>query len=210
MKDTRVFKLYKALYQAFGPQHWWPAKTPFEVVIGAILAQNTNWGNVEKAIANLRRGGMLSPKKILESRKSKIENRIRPSGYYRQKTRKLKAFVEHLFKKHNGSLKKMFSQNMKALRGELLSIHRIGEETADSIILYAAEKPSFVVDAYTTRIGHRLGLFKTSGYDEIKAYFEKNLPCSAKLYNEFHALLVALGKELSGRNFPRSRGGRGS
>jgi endonuclease-3 related protein len=210
MKDTRVFKLYKALYQAFGPQHWWPAKTPFEVVIGAILAQNTNWGNVEKAIANLRRGGMLSPKKILESRKSKIENRIRPSGYYRQKTRKLKAFVEHLFKKHNGSLKKMFSQNMKALRGELLSIHGIGEETADSIILYAAEKPSFVVDAYTKRIGHRLGLFKTSGYDEIKAYFEKNLPCSAKLYNEFHALLVALGKELSGRNFPRSRGGRGS
>jgi endonuclease-3 related protein len=166
------------------------------VVVGAILTQNTNWKNVERAIANLRKGRLLTPRRILESRKLKVESRIKPAGYYRQKTKKLKAFVNHLFKYHKGSLKRMFAQPVAKLRKELLSIHGIGPETADSIILYAANKPSFVVDAYTRRIGHKLGLFKFNRYDDIKNYFQKNLPKSVRIYNEFHALLVEYGKRM--------------
>jgi endonuclease-3 related protein len=193
-KESRVLRVYRILFNEFGPQHWWPAKTPFEVVVGAILTQNTNWGNVEKAIRNLKKDELLIPKKIVESRALSIERRIRPSGYYRQKTRKLKAFVGHLFRKHQGSLKKMFRQKIEPLREELLSIHGIGEETADSIILYAAGKPSFVVDAYTKRIGQRLGWFAFSDYGSVQRYFEEHLPRSVKIYNEYHALLVELAK----------------
>ncbi len=195
-KEARVFQIYRILFKQFGPQHWWPAKTPFEVVVGAILTQNTNWGNVEKAIGELKKHKLLNPKKIIESRASSVERRIRCSGYFRQKTRKLKAFSRHLCKYHHGSLKHMFRQGMKALRDELLSIHGIGNETADSIILYAANKSSFVVDAYTRRIGHRLGLFKFSDYGTVKRYFEDHLPRSVKIYNEYHALLVKSAKSV--------------
>jgi len=194
MKKEKIFQVYKILYKTFGPQHWWPARTPFEVIVGAILTQSTNWKNVEKAVASLRKYRLLRPPRILESRAGRIEHRIKSAGYYRQKTRKLKAFVNHLFTCHKGQLKRLFSQSIPELRKELLSIHGVGPETADSIILYAAEKPSFVVDAYTRRIGHRLGLFKYNKYDEIKAFFERKLPRSVKIYNEFHALLVELGK----------------
>lgn len=186
--------IFKKLLKAFGPQHWWPADSPFEVVVGAILTQNTNWGNVEKAITSLRTARLLSPKALFESRKSKIENRIRPSGYYRQKAKKLKAFVSHLFRRHKGSLRKMFRQEIGPLRKELLSIHGIGEETADSIILYAAGKPVFVVDAYTKRIGQRLGWFKSDDYGSVQCYFGEHLPRSVKIYNEYHSLLVELAK----------------
>jgi len=192
----KPLQLYRRLYKEFGTQRWWPARSPFEVVVGAILTQNTNWKNVERAIANLRKGRLLVPRRILDIRNSKLESRIRPAGYYRQKTKKLKAFVSHLFKYHKGGLKKMFAQPVPKLRKELLSIHGIGPETADSILLYAARKLSFVVDAYTRRIGHELGLFKFNRYDEIKNYFEKNLPKSVRIYNEFHALLVEYGKRL--------------
>lgn len=191
---VKILEIYKKLYDNLGPQHWWPAKTPFEVIVGAILTQSTNWKNVEKAIASLRKHHLLRPEKIEDSRASSLERRIKPAGYFRQKTRKLKAFVNHLFAYRKGQLKRLFSQSIPELRKELLSIHGIGPETADSIILYAAGKPSFVVDAYTKRIGHRLGLFKYNKYDEIKAFFERNLPRSVKIYNEFHALLVELGK----------------
>jgi endonuclease-3 related protein len=194
MKKGKVLDLYQQLLKAFGPQHWWPAKTPFEVVVGAILTQNTNWGKVEKAINNLKQAELLTPKKILGVRNSRLESRIKSSGYYRQKTKKLKAFVRHLFQNRGGSLKRLFRQQIGPLRQELLSIHGIGEETADSIILYAAGKPSFVVDAYTKRIGHRLGWFKFEDYGSVKRYFEDNLPRSVEIYNEYHALLVELAK----------------
>jgi len=194
MKDIRPIKIYKKLHKYFGPQHWWPAKTQFEVIVGAILTQSTSWKNVEKAIASLKKHRLLLPRKILEVGDRRLEIRIKSAGYYRQKAKKLKAFVNHLFKFHQGKLNKLFAQPITRLRRELLSIHGIGPETADSIILYAAGQPSFVVDAYTKRIGHRLGLFKFAKYDEIKTFFEKNLPRSIKIYNEFHALLVELGK----------------
>jgi len=213
---NKAHKIYKLLYKAFGPQNWWPSSVrlrrtssfalrapadksegkpaaPFEVIVGAILTQSTNWKNVEKAIASLIKARQLSLNKLSKIDNRELEGLIRPAGYFRQKAKKLKAFVRHVISNH-GTLKKMFSQPLKELRQELLSIHGIGPETADSIILYAANKPSFVVDAYTKRIGHRLGLFSFSKYDEIKAYFEQNLPGSVETFNEYHALLVELGK----------------
>jgi endonuclease-3 related protein len=162
--------------------------------MGAILTQNTSWTNVEKAIKNLKRKHLMNARSIFDIKSSKLEGLIRPSGYYRQKSRKLKAFVSHLYYKYNGSLRKMLNKRIDELRDELLSLHGIGEETADSIVLYAAKKPSFVVDAYARRIGHRLGWFKFNEYGKIKRYFEENLPKSVRVYNEFHALLVELGK----------------
>jgi len=191
---AKLLKIYNQLYNHFGPQHWWPADSPFEVMVGAILTQSTNWGNVEKAIGNLKKAKVLNPRKIIENRKSKIENWIKPSGYYRQKAKKLKAFVGFFLKNYDGSIKKMRAAQLSKLREELLAVHGIGPETADSILLYALDKPSFVVDAYTRRIGQRLGLFKFDDYYQIKDFFEANLPKRVKLYNEYHALLVALGK----------------
>jgi len=193
-EKQKLLSIYKKLYAHFGPQKWWPADTAFEVIIGAILTQNTNWKNVEKAISNLKSAKVLNPKAILESRKSKIEKLLKPSGYYRQKAKKLTIFVKHLFVKYKGKLNLMFDKSTNQLREELLAIHGIGPETADSIILYAAGKRSFVVDAYTKRIGNRIGLYQTVDYHEIKAYFEKNLPRSLEIYKEYHALLVELAK----------------
>jgi len=190
----KLLKIYSLLYKRFGPQHWWPGSTPFEVIIGAILTQSANWSNVELAIGNLKRAKRLSPKAILEIRDSKLEKLVRPSGYFRAKAKKVKAFVKYLMENYNGSLKKMFDKSISKLREELLAIHGIGPETADSIICYAALKPTFVVDAYTKRIGNRIGLFKLEKYYEIKDYFESNLPKRYQLLNEYHALIVALGK----------------
>ena len=193
-QKSKLLKIYHKLLKHFGKQKWWPGSTPFEVVIGAILTQSTNWGNVEMAIKNLKKERVLSPKGLHNIPQKKLEKLIKPSGYFRAKAKKVKSFVAHLIKNHKGSLKRMFSQSIPELRAELLDVYGIGPETADSITLYAAHKPSFVVDAYTVRIGKRLKLFKTSNYHEIKDYFEKNFPKNVKLYNEFHALLVALGK----------------
>ena len=193
-EKQKLLSIYKTLYALFGPQKWWPADSAFEVIIGAILTQNTNWKNVEKAIYNLKLAKALNPKAILESRKSKLENWLRPSGYYRQKTKKLKIFIKHLLARYKGQLRLMFDKPINQLREELLSIYGIGPETADSILLYAAGKQSFVVDAYTRRIGNRVRLYQTNDYHEIKAYFEKNLPTRLEIYKEFHALLVELAK----------------
>ena len=193
-EQQKLLNIYKKLYAHFGPQDWWPADTPFEVIIGAILTQNTNWKNVEKAISNLKSAGVLNPRAIFENRQSRIENMIRPTGYFRQKTKKLKAFVKYFLKTYNGKLKRMFAKPIVELRAELLSLHGIGPETADSIILYAAEKPTFVVDAYTRRIGNRVGLYQTDDYHEIKAYFEEKLPANLEMLKEYHALLVELAK----------------
>ena len=187
--------IYQRLLDRYGPQHWWPADEPFEVIIGAILTQSTAWGNVEKAIGNLKKAGALNPIAIRELPVDDLAILIRPSGYYNAKARKLKAFVERLSESYGGSLEKLFALDTPNLREELLSIYGIGQETADSVILYAAQKPMFVIDAYTHRITNRLGLHPDkNSYAALQALFMDNLPGDEKLFNEYHALLVCLGK----------------
>lgn len=193
-EKIKLIDLYKILLNYFGPQEWWPAETPFEVVVGAILTQQTNWKNVEKAIDNLRKNNLLDLEKLALSEDRTIEELIRPVGYFREKTKKLKRVVSYIYENYQGDLQKFFSRPLENLRQELLSLYGIGFETADSILLYAAEKPIFVIDAYTRRIVHRLGITHLSGYEQLGDYFEKSLPKDVELYQEFHALLVELGK----------------
>lgn len=162
--------------------------------MGAILTQNTNWLNVEKAIANLKGAKGLRAEGLGKMNIRRLEGLIRPSGYYRQKAKKLKAFVRFFLKEYDGSIRKMRQGEAGELRKELLAVHGIGPETADSMLCYALDKPTFVVDAYTRRIGNRLGLFEFTDYHEIKDYFEKNLPKDLEMYKEYHALIVELGK----------------
>jgi endonuclease-3 related protein len=192
---------FDALFQAHGEQHWWPGRTPFEVIVGAILVQNTSWTNVERAIANLRRAGFLTPSAMRKVSRAKLAPLIRSSGYFRQKARKLKEFVKFLIKEHRGSLAAMFRTPTAKLREQLLGVHGIGPETADSILLYAGNHPVFVVDAYTRRILQRHGLATgKESYEEIRGLFEKSLPNDPQLFNEFHALIVHTGK-----NYCRTR-----
>jgi endonuclease-3 related protein len=192
-----LLELYRALSDAYGPQGWWPADSPFEVIVGAILTQSTNWRNVERAIENLKKHNVLTTKRLSKLPEEKLAQLIRPSGYFRQKAKKLKAFVAHLHAHYGGDLRGMLAQPTKKLRAELLSIWGIGPETADSIMLYAANKPVFVVDAYTKRIFSRLGLISSQiSYDELQRLCMAQLPKSAKLFNEYHALLVRHGKEI--------------
>lgn len=188
--------IYNRLYSAFGPRHWWPGDSPFEVVVGAILTQNTNWKNVEKAIQNLKDAGEFTPERLHEIDIHKLAGLIKPAGYFNVKAKRLKKFINWLFKNYDGSLSQMFAQELAPLRERLLSVNGIGPETADSILLYAGNKPTFVVDAYTHRILSRHNLIpQESMYYDIKAFLEENLPEDVKLYNEYHALLVQLGKE---------------
>lgn len=191
--DLREY--YNALFRTLGPQNWWPARTPFEVIVGAILTQNTAWTNVEKAITNLRREHLLTPAALARVPRTKLARLIRSSGYFRQKAKKLKAFVKFLRREYRGSLAKMFRAPTVELREKLLAVHGIGPETADSILLYAARHPVFVVDAYTKRILTRHELVtEKAGYEELRALFENSLPRDAQLYNEFHGLIVMTGK----------------
>jgi len=175
--------------------NWWPARTPFEVIVGAILTQNTAWSNVERAIEKLRSNRLLTPGAIERVPPAQLARLIRPSGYFRQKAKKLKAFVRFLNGEFGGSLKRMFAVPTNELRSKLLTVHGIGPETADSILLYAGNHRIFVVDAYTRRILARHGLSDDrSSYDEIREMFERELPHEAELYNEYHALIVNTGK----------------
>jgi endonuclease-3 related protein len=189
---------------SLGPMRWWPARTPFEVIVGAILTQNTSWGNVERAIANLRSAQMLRPSAIAAARISRLATLVRPSGYFRQKAKKLKAFVRFLQGEYGGSLKRMFDTPTGVLREQLLAVHGIGPETADSILLYAGNHPVFVVDAYTHRIFGRHGI--TNGkpeYESVRALVEAALPRDSQLLNEFHALIVNTGKNWCRKKDPR-------
>ncbi len=193
--DSELERYFRALGQALGPQHWWPARTRFEVILGAILTQNTSWVNVERAIANLRRNRLLSLRAIERVPAPRLARLIRPSGYFRQKTKKLKAFVRFLRKEYRGSLTRMFRTPTPVLRQQLLATHGIGPETADSILLYAGNHPVFVVDTYTKRIFSRHGLVdEKAGYEEIRGFLESRLPRDSALYGEYHALLVQVGK----------------
>jgi endonuclease-3 related protein len=196
MNNSNVLlDIYDRLFKSFGKQHWWPGDTDFEIIVGAILTQNTNWGNVEKAIKNLKTAKIFTPRKLYEIDIQELAELIRPSGYFNVKAKRLKHFIEWLFLEYNGSLPKMFKQDCVKLREELLSINGIGRETADSILLYAAKKPTFVIDAYTKRVLVRHELIPEEyEYEEMKAFFEENLPEDVSLYNEYHALLVRVGK----------------
>lgn len=195
---------YHVLSEKLGPQHWWPAQTPFEVIVGAILTQNTNWTNVERAIANLRRERLLSPVAIERVPLQRLSLLVRPSGYFRQKARKLKAFVRFLRQNYGGSLARMFRTPTTELREKLLGVHGFGLETADSILLYAGSKDVFVVDAYTKRILARHGWAdEKAKYEEMRTLFENSLPRDAGLYNEFHAQFVHVGKNWCRTREPR-------
>lgn len=195
---------YESLYAAFGPQGWWPGRTRFEIIAGAILTQNTAWTNVEKAIKNLKRARLLVPARMRGASNGELALLIKPAGYFNVKARRLKNFTNHLFDNYGGSLDRFLRKDPATLRGELLGINGIGPETADSIILYAAGLPEFVVDAYTKRIALRHGLAnEKAGYEELKAYFMENLPPDRALFNEYHALLVKTGKDYCKTGVPR-------
>jgi len=195
---------FETLSRSLGPMRWWPARTPFEVIVGAILTQNTSWSNVERAIANLRRAEVMTLRAMERISTPRLAQLIRPSGYFRQKANKLKAFTRFLRRDFGGSLARMFRTPTAVLRERLLEVHGIGPETADSILLYAGEHPTFVVDAYTHRILARHGLSDGKpDYEKVRALFERNLPPDVKLYNEFHALLVNVGKNWCRPREPR-------
>jgi endonuclease III related protein len=196
---VRLAEIYARLYARFGPQHWWPHSRggAFEIIVGAILTQNTAWTNVEKALVNLRRARLLTPAALHRAPTARLARLIRPSGYFNLKAKKLKAFTHFLFAKHRGRLTHLFALDPVRLRAELLAVYGIGPETADSITLYAARQAIFVVDAYTRRVFARLGLARaTASYDELQALFMRNLPREEPLFNEYHALIVALGKSI--------------
>jgi len=194
---------YQKLYHAFGPQHWWPGDTPFEIAVGAILTQNTNWTNVEKAIQNLKRKNALSARALHNMPLKVLAEHIRPAGYFNIKAKRLKAFIEFLMNDYFGSMKKMRNKEMFYLRQELLSIHGIGHETADSILLYALDKPIFVIDAYTKRVLSRHGIMEyKDSYNTFQELFHLSLKKDVQLFNEYHALLVRVGKTFCKRKKP--------
>ncbi len=196
-KGRALLNIYRRLLAHFGSQHWWPAGEPFEVIVGAILTQSAAWGNVEKAIANLRAAEALSPRALRRLPLSKLATLVHPCGYYNAKALKLKSFAYWLGNHYDDDLDKLFANNTDDLRQQLLSVHGIGRETADSIILYAANKPIFVIDAYTRRITNRIGLApEGNSYAAYQTLFMGHLPPDAELFNEYHALLVCLGKNV--------------
>lgn len=199
--NKRLKRIYKRLYRCFGPQGWWPARTPFEVMVGAVLTQNTSWQNVERAIANLKKARCLSLKKMLCLPVASLAALIRPAGYYNVKASRLKNLLECIRSEFGSSLKKMARLPTAALRQTLLSVNGVGPETADSILLYAFDRPVFVIDAYTRRMTSRHGLMKSdAGYEDLQSFFMKHLPAHSGLYNEYHALIVRLAKDYCRKN----------
>lgn len=198
---------YDALFRAWGGQGWWPGRTRFEVIVGAVLTQAVAWTNVEKAIAALRRARLLSVGALGAASRDALERAIRPAGYHTQKARTLRTLVTRIEAAYAGSLDRFLAQPTSALRGELLAIAGIGPETADAILLYAAGRPVFVIDAYTRRILARHAAARgDEPYETLRARFETALPADPRLFNEFHALLVRAGKEHCRKAAPRCEG----
>jgi endonuclease-3 related protein len=195
--------IYRVLYQAYGPQHWWPGDTPFEVMVGAVLTQNTAWANVEKAMANLKRERLLTPSRMFNLEPGKLALLIRPCGYFNIKTKRLRHLLSFIHTRYSNSLTRMFSTDPSLLRQQLLEVNGIGPETSDAIMLYAGEKPFFVVDAYTRRIFSRQGLIAgNADYYAVQDLFMDNLPMDARFYNEYHALIVRVGKDYCKKTRP--------
>lgn len=194
--NQQLMAIFRRLLDHYGPLRWWPAETPFEVCVGAILTQNTNWSNVEKAIAALKQADILSPQELRAIETYQLATLIRPSGCFNVKSQRLKDFTLWLFTRHDGSLERMFATDWRTLRQELLAVRGIGPETCDSILLYAGGKPTFVVDAYTRRLFHRLGMLaELADYEETRSMFMTNLSADVALFNEYHALIVEQCKQ---------------
>ena len=194
--QDRLLSIYQRMLEQYGPQHWWPAESTFEVVVGAILTQAAAWANVEKALHNLKQAGVFSPKALREVPQDELTRLIYPCGYFNVKARKLKALAHYLGERFDDNLDALSSVDTPTLRAELLSVYGIGEETADDILVYVAKKPSFVIDAYTRRIFQRLGLAPSKDtYGQYQNLFMDNLPHETSLLNEYHALLDRHAKE---------------
>lgn len=190
----RLMAVYRRLHAAHGPQQWWPGDSTFEIMVGAVLTQNTAWTNVEKAIANLKLAQALSPEVIIAVPHRRLASWLKPSGYFNIKAKRLRAYCEWLIRK--GGVKRLAQLPTIALRDELLQVHGIGPETADDILLYAFHRPVFVIDAYTRRVFKRLGLIEgNEDYETLRELFEKSLVTDVQLFNEYHALIVAHAKD---------------
>ena len=201
--NQRLNEMFDLLLDHFSPQNWWPGETPFEVMVGAVLTQNTNWKNVEKAIDNLKRQGLLNPENLHALPLSRLAEEIRPAGYYNIKAKRLRNLTTFIEERYGGDLAAMLDAESGALREGLLSIKGVGPETADSILLYAANLPVFVIDAYTYRILIRHGMIdEETTYDELQSLFMDHLPEDSRLFNEFHALIVRTAKDYC-RKTPR-------
>jgi len=197
MKNTdKLFGMYETMLNALGPSHWWPGDTPFEIAIGAILTQNTNWKNVEKAIGNLKNNDLLTPEGLYGLSPREMAELIRPAGYYNVKTKRIINFLEFLKSEADFNLLNLKKYSLEELRPKILNVNGIGPETADSILLYALDFPTFVVDAYTARVMNRHGLvYEEMDYHELQALFMDSLPEDVAMYNEYHALIVRIGKD---------------
>ena len=200
-------RYYSVLRARFGPQQWWPARTRLEVILGAILTQNTTWHNATLALRNLRKSGLLSWQALRRACLSGLEACVRPAGFYRQKARTIRDFVDWLAREHAGSLDRLFSLPTDELRRRLLDLRGLGPETVDAIILYAVERPLFVADAYTRRVLARHGFVSDAAdYHQTQEFLHAHLPPDTSLFNEFHALLVAVGKKHCKPQSPRCAG----
>jgi endonuclease III related protein len=199
-----LLEVFHTLLAHFGPQHWWPADSALEVVVGAILTQNTNWNNVEQALGNLKQADALSIERLAKLDVAELQELIRPAGFFRQKAACLKRFIRHLELQYHGDLTLLRTRELKQLRAELLALNGIGPETADSILLYAAARPSFVIDAYTRRLLQRLGLCDgTPSYEVLRSGMMQALPQDTELFNEYHALIVRICKDYCVKRQPR-------
>lgn len=198
----RARAVYDRFLDYYGPQHWWPAETAFEAIVGALLMQQTAWRNVEVAIGNLRRAGLLAVRALAEAPVPVIRRHVRIAGLYRTKPARLRAFCRHLLDRTGGDLARYFARPTDVVLADLLAQDGVGPETADSILLYTGGHPVFVVDAYTERIGRRIGLFRTGEYRAIQRYFEQHVPRDLAMYQEYHALLVRHAKTLCRRANP--------
>ncbi len=203
MAESSFLEIYDKLYDFYGPQNWWPADSSFEMIVGAVLTQNTNWKNVEKGISALKNRGVLSLKALSTLSHEEIASLIRPTGYYNLKAKRLKNLIDMLNDDYAGDLKEFLTDDFFSCRDKLLQVKGVGAETADSILLYAGSHPIFVVDAYTYRIFLRHNLVdEECSYDEMQERFMDNLPADASLFNEYHALIVRLAKEYCKKNNP--------
>lgn len=193
---SNIIHAYEALFARWGEQYWWPAETRLEMMLGAILTQNTAWVNVEKAIVNLRTNDGLKLDTLLNTSIERLAEWIQPAGYFNQKAGYIKVMAETIHDRFDGSLERLFTLDTPTLRNELLSWKGVGPETADSILLYAGKRPVFVVDAYTRRFLLRHGWCdEKASYSDLARLFTDNLPKDVQLFNEYHALIVRLGKE---------------
>jgi endonuclease-3 related protein len=196
----RLLKFYELMAAHYGHTGWWPGETPFEIAVGAVLTQNTAWSNVEKALNNLKQANLLDARAILDCPLETLETALIPSGYFHVKARRLRSFCQYLVDRYGGSMRRMGNQPLESLRTELLDVHGIGPGPADDILLYACDKPVFVVDAYTRRIFSRHGVVPpTNLYEDLRRLFEKNLPPDLTLYSEYHGLIVYIGKDFCRR-----------